>query len=42
MEHLRVRLASNWRILVLWVAVLLPVVWGIYYTIKDSLDMMAH
>jgi hypothetical protein len=42
MEHLRVRLASNWRILVLWVAVLLPVVWGIYYTIEDSLHMMAH
>jgi hypothetical protein len=42
MEDLRVRPASKWKIIVAWVVVLLPVIWGIYYTLVSSLKMMAH
>jgi hypothetical protein len=42
MEHFRVRSTSSWKIVILWVAVLVPVIWGIYYTAESSLKMMAR
>ena len=42
MEHFRVRSTSSWKVVILWVAVLVPVIWGIYYTAESSLKMMAR
>jgi hypothetical protein len=42
MEHLRVRPTSTWKIVILWAAVFVQVIWGIYYTAESSLKMMAR
>lgn len=42
MEQFRTRSKPSWKIVVLWVLVLAPVVWAIYFTLESSLKMMAR
>ncbi len=42
MEDLRIRRTISWKIVILWVVVLVPVGWEIYYKPESSLKLIAH
>jgi hypothetical protein len=42
MEKSVTRETASWKVVLAWTIVLIPFIWGIYYTVRSSLALMRH